>query len=566
MMISVQAAKYAIVALLLLATHALAFVPSASRFSVSRSVPFSSPSLVLQKQQGRQTQRVVMSPLYSGYVPPSKEDFTAKARPLYPKIGDIIRYYDLDGGRADGEILVGKISFLSKSIGTENSWVAEITELENVGDGYFAEYPSRKRNSKKTTRPLEDVAPIAASFVRAEAAFKVPRELGSDIPQVRAEQYTIEGFEGPMAITEDMDVEAIQADAELYAELKFELLRNAAIAGVVGTLIADLSKGQEVAIIYAAGALAGLGYLFFLSLKTDTVASVESKLGANISNVRFVLPVILVVGVAIYNLTQGDASPVVNANLLNTVSPEQFAAIVIGFLTYRIPLFASQLAPVFKESAVSLLPGSAGVALQLAADKEEVVESANKDGLTPVLLVSGPPGTGKSALVKRLIEESDGKFLQPNLVDSVKEGAAFERLLQREEFLKVDSQGRYGITREGIMEAAADSDGESVVVVDADVELAKRITRIPGARVIGVWIGLDSMEKFETRINEDIESGAIPIPDDETKEIVLRSKKREIAQDIEYGVVSGVFEFTVLNDDFESSLAQLKSASEYCFK
>mmetsp|Transcript_5163 Transcript_5163/g.7853 ORF Transcript_5163/g.7853 Transcript_5163/m.7853 type:complete len:566 (-) Transcript_5163:85-1782(-) len=565
-MISIQAAKYATMALLLLATHALAFIPSASRFSVGRSSPFSLPLSVVQKQQGRQTQRVVMSPLYSGYVPPSQEDFTVKARPLYPKIGDIIRYYDLDGGRADGEVLVGKISFLSKSIGTQNSWVVEITELENVGDGYFAEYPSRKRNSKKTTRTLEDVAPIAASFVRAEAAFKVPRELGSDIPQVRAEQYTIEGFEGPMAITEDMDVEAIQADAELYAELKFELLRNAAIAGVVGALIADLSKGQEIAIIYAAGAFAGLGYLFFLSLKTDTVASTESKLGANISNVRFALPLIVVVGVAIYNLTQGDASPVVNANLLNTVSPEQFAAIVIGFLTYRIPLFASQLAPIFKESAGSLLPGSAGVALQLATDNEEATESANKDGLTPVLLVSGPPGTGKSELVKRLIEESEGKFIPPTLVDSVKEGAAFEQLLRREEFLKVDGEGRYGMTRKGIMEAAADSDGESVVVVDADVELAKAIIRIPGARVIGVWVGLDSMEKFETRLKEDIESGAIPIPEDETKETVLRSKKREIAQDIEYGVVSGVFEFTVLNDEFDSSLEQLKFASEYCFK
>mmetsp|Transcript_28087 Transcript_28087/g.39490 ORF Transcript_28087/g.39490 Transcript_28087/m.39490 type:complete len:566 (-) Transcript_28087:292-1989(-) len=565
-MISVRSANYVTVLILLLTEKAVSFLPSTSQFSISRAVPFLSSPSVIQKQQSQQSQKVVTSPLYSGYVPPAQENFTPKKRPLYPKIGDIIRYYDLDGGRADGEVLVGKISFLSKSIGKENCWVVEITELENVGDGYFAEYPSRKRSSKKTTRPLEDVSPIAASFVRAEAAFKVPREVGSDIPQVRAKQYTIEGFEGPMALTEEIDVDAIKADAKLYAQLKFDLLRNAAIAGLVGTLIADLVKGPQDAAIYAAGAFAGVGYLFLLSLKTDTMASIESKLGANISNARFVLPLIVLVGVAIFNLTQGDASPVVNANPLNTVTPEQFAAVVIGFLTYRLPLFASQLAPVFKKSAGDLLPGSAGVALQLASDNEEVVDSANKDGLTPILLVSGPPSTGKSELVKRLIEDSEGKFVQPNLVDSAKDGALFERLLQREEFLKVDSQGRYGITKQGIMEAASHSDGESVVVVDADVELAKRVTRISGARVIGVWVGLDSMEKFEARLNEEIESGAIPIPEDETKETVLRSKKREIAQDIEYGVVSGVFEFTVLNEDFDRSLEQLKFASEYCFK
>ena len=53
----------------------------------------------------------------------------------------------------------------------------ELTELDNVGDGYYAEYPSRQRGKRKSLRPLEEVAPIAASFVRSENAFKIPRTM-----------------------------------------------------------------------------------------------------------------------------------------------------------------------------------------------------------------------------------------------------------------------------------------------------------------------------------------------------------------------------------------------------
>ncbi len=83
--------------------------------------------------------------------------------------------------------------------------------------------------------------------------------------------------------------------------------------------------------------------------------------------------------------------------------------------------------------------------------------------------------------------------------------------------------------------------------------------------MVGVWVGLDALDKFEARVDEEIQSGKIPIPVDETPDTVRRSKIRGIVKDIEYGVVSGIFEFTVLNDDFDESLKQLKSAADYCF-
>ena len=62
--------------------------------------------------------------------------------------------------------------------------------------------------------------------------------------------------------------------------------------------------------------------------------------------------------------------------------------------------------------------------------------------------------------------------------------------------------------------AAASSD--QVVVVDANVALAKQVARISGLRLVGVWVGLDSVGEFEQRLEAAIADGNIAIPEDET--------------------------------------------------
>jgi guanylate kinase len=180
--------------------------------------------------------------------------------------------------------------------------------------------------------------------------------------------------------------------------------------------------------------------------------------------------------------------------------------------------------------------------------------------------VSGPQATGRSKLVQRLIEESDGRFIEPKKVDRVKDGFTFERLQQRDELLTVDSTGRYGITKEGILSAARAGGADSVVVVDANVALAKKLSKVGSLRLVGAWVGLNSVEEFESRLGAEIDDGTIMIPEDETRDSVLRGKIREIVQEIEYGISSGIFEFTILNEDFNDSLKQLREAGSYCFK
>lgn len=527
----------------------------------------------------------------SGYIPPEQSNSNARAtssaapkkQPLLPRIGDLVRFYDLDGGNAQGQVLIGRISFISTKMETtadNKAWTVELTELEDVGEGYYAEYGSRKRQWKRTTRDLVDVSPVAASFVRSESAYKVPLNKDTQLPVVRAETYDLEQYEGPLAQTENgVNQDIVQADAVLYNELKGRLFRYAALAGATGTLIADLTQGMEFAIIYGAGFLASLVYLFLLSLKTDTLSAGSGGGGGfaqKISNLRFGMPIFVLLGVALYNQSLGDANPVgTSGNLLDTVTARQFAAAVVGFLTYRLPLFVVQIQAAFESpdgdtiSGVTL-PGSAGLALQMVAQDSPVdtptTATASLESLPTVLLISGPQATGRSELVDQLVA-TDERFVRPTLVDKVKDAATFERLEQRSELLAI-LDGRYGLTASNLIASAKDAVAASdkVVVVDANVALAQQIAKVGGLRLVGVWVGLDSVGEFEQKLQAAMQDGSIDIPEDETPESVVRARIKEIVKEIEYGLSSGIFEFTVLNRNAEDSLKQLQQAGAYCFK
>ena len=172
-------------------------------------------------------------------------------------------------------------------------------------------------------------------------------------------------------------------------------------------------------------------------------------------------------------------------------------------------------------------------------------------------------------------------MVAPKLLDRMQDGVTFERLEDRDEFLQIDPTGRFGLTKDSILQATnnknigsndMDDDNNNnnndnvVVVVDADVGLAKQLQSLSGARLVGVWVGLNTVKDFEERLEKEMEDGRIIIPEDETKEGVMRTKIREIVNEIEYGLGSGIFEFTILNQDTNQSLKELKEAAEYCFK
>lgn len=523
----------------------------------------------------------------SGYIPPEQSNNNSAAtapqkKPLWPQPGDLVRYYDLDGGDARGQVLVGRIGFISTKIGATDpteKWTAEVTELEAAAEaGYYAEYGSTKRTFKRTTRNLVDLAPLSGSFVRSESAYKVPMRDG--LPAAKADRYELDTYPGPVAKPVNQDV--VDADAVVYQQLKGRLFQYAALTGLAGTAIADLVKDTEFAVIYFAGFVASLAYLFLLSLKTDTLAanSANAKLAQRLSNLRFITPLLVFVGVALYNQSLGDANPASGDKLFAWITSTQFAAGAFGFLTYRLPLFVVQIQAAFEtdgddeegETGTGVtLPGSAGIALQMLTENDTATTTTSladtTQDLPTILLVSGPQATGRSDLVNQLVA-TDDRVVRPTagLVDKVQEGATYERLEQRQQVLTV-LDGRYALTTEALIQSAQEAaQNNQVVVVDASVTLAQQLAKVGGIRLVGVWVGLESVKEFENRLQTDIANGSLPIPEDETPESVVRARIKQIVKEIEYGLSSGIFEFTVLNRNVEDSVQQLKDACRYCFK
>jgi len=275
------------------------------------------------------------------------------------------------------------------------------------------------------------------------------------------------------------------------------------------------------------------------------------------------------VGIAFYNKSLGDANPVLGQGPFATITAEQFAAAVLGFLTYRVPLFLTQVADAFKdtESGELVLPGSAGVAMQLAkADSGDTSVLTDESSIATIFLVSGPQATGRADLVDRLVEEGKGKYIKPKMLDRSQDPATFERLERRDDFLFLDPSERFGLTKENILSAAKECNEDSLVVIDADIDLAKKLKGLAGVRLVGVWVGLSSVNDFETRLEEQIDSGAIVVPEDESRESLIRARIRDIVQEIEFGISCGIFEFTIINQNEEQSLKQLREAAAYCFK
>lgn len=99
-------------------------------------------------------------------------------------------------------------------------------------------------------------------------------------------------------------------------------------------------------------------------------------------------------------------------------------------------------------------------------------------------------------------------------------------------------------------------------MIDADRPLVKALMGVPDVALIGVWVSLDSIEAIENRVRSMlIERGA---KEGEELESNVRAMTRQAVADIEFGVTSGVFDFTVINNsDVHESTETLRRAVEF---
>lgn len=309
---------------------------------------------------------------------------------------------------------------------------------------------------------------------------------------------------------------------------------------------------------------------------------------------------------------------------------DQFISAVLGFLSYRVPLLYTELKGAFTggiaDGLVEVLPGSVAKTVQVvnqynkkkpgpsmdASTNEALrgINSVDENAPAKVLLVAGPPATGKSSLLEALFrdegynvhqrlcrpaivttrparvgEETEGNFefvdrltfeqleREGQLVaswaaDGTAVGAAAMEIRSgggdviggTAEGMSVGSGELCGLRLDNVLTAGR---GGSICVIDAkDTDAADAVATALEKRpegeltLIGLWVSLNQLEDFETRlkvVNPDL--------DDDSPQ--LRAELKKVIAAIEWGVMSGLFEFTVINEDRTVAMAEIKKAVTY---
>lgn len=94
------------------------------------------------------------------------------------------------------------------------------------------------------------------------------------------------------------------------------------------------------------------------------------------------------------------------------------------------------------------------------------------------------------------------------------------------------------------------------------MDIVRALTDAGDLALIGVWVSLDSIEAIEERIRTTLISGEVE--EKPNLDADVRGLVRQAVEDIEFGVMSGVFDFTVINnDDVGESMDTLRRAVEF---
>ncbi|CAM9101924.1 unnamed protein product [Chrysoparadoxa australica] len=486
-----------------------------------------------------------------------------------PKIGDVVRYE----GKWKEELNVGEVRNLQWIEGRQQ-WIADVLPLKEIGENEYR----RERGARSMVQDVSELRPMRAFYVRSANAFKVMTNKANEVLYVST-GYDLEGFKLPEV---EINLEQLAVDLQEYEDLKTRLLQDTLLFGGFGAACAGLVLGLEEGLVFGLGALGSALYVTRLGAAADSVGT-EKKVGAEkkgplqmlTENARFGVPVALVGVLAAANFIRHPES----VSFLQLVPKEQFGAAMLGFLSsYRLPLLyrevTGSLAP---GELMELVPGSLGQGRKLLTDlrnEDDATVAAAVAGrasskLSPILVVSGPAGLGAEQLVDNLKQETAGLKSPVWCTDRPAKGTEedgreffflepikFDTMKARGEFLvcKEEDGVQYGLKPQDVVNSS--QPGQPSVIA-ADTELARKLFQLDGITTVGVWVSLNSLAAIQERLRSNMAAAGVPA--DEVDGL-LRGQTKKVIDDIEFGVTSGAFDFTVINEDDAVSMEKMRRA------
>jgi guanylate kinase len=500
---------------------------------------------------------------------------------MVPLVGDVVKM----PSKWPGEWDVAQVDFV-QFVGSRGAYQADLLPLKPMGPDTY------RLPGTKPDRVTVDVAKLgkltSLEYVSASDAWRIdPAELE------------------PIGGRKQEDPDVTAAGLREYAELKAVLIRDAALLGAAGAAVCLPLFGGEVAGTFAAGAAAGCGYVWLLQRQADALAGeAPGRLVRSLVSGRLGVPVVLMAVLAARHAAAHGGAPLGLGGLL---PKEQFLAAAAGFLAYKAPLLAREVAAALKELAegareqrfdASGAPtGSLGLAFKVAQSQLDRssraragAEAEASDGAAEaaarrcrVVVASGPGGVGKRTLLALLLNEQPDRFGIPvscttrpprmGETDGVDytflSDEAFDRMLAAGDFVEHSLGGeRYGTSYASVRRVAEagrtclldlDIKGvEAMLARDADEEEASRVeamlateaaeeaaeAKAGGLRPYCIWIAPPSLDALRARLRG---RGA-----EDVEQGVSRATR-----EIEAALSSRCFDRTVVNDDLAQAYAEL---------
>jgi guanylate kinase len=330
-----------------------------------------------------------------------------------------------------------------------------------------------------------------------------------------------------------------------YDSLKKNWLRKVVVIDLLGFTLISFGS-LRLAVDFSWGSIFGFLYLRLLMDRVDNLGKDSINfMRSAISSTRLLLPFAAIGAQLVFSSAVADGS-------ISSLSAWNIIFTMVGFSSYRMP--------VLFPTGMTLFHSLQTLSKNTETDKK-FLSSKSMEKLPSCIVLAGPSGVGKSTFIRKLLYDFPNIFgfsishttRLPR--EHEKDGISYY-FISKEKFLEDVSNGKfieyaqvhgnfYGTSFESVNRVV---ENRKICLLDLDIQGVQAVKK-SSMRAMFIWIAAPSMEALESRLRKR---------KSETEESI-QARLSTAKEEILFALRSGIFDYTVINDDFDRAYEDLKS-------